>query len=165
MKALSYVNAIALAVFMVSVSPAHSQEDYTFVANAWGPQVCLGRWIPPTDIGKFGVCEGQLVGLPQLTAISSRQSVDRLDQLLAVLSSIDQKMDINNDQVSRLIEVTANAQQAAQDNESLRQAITHRFVALPKELLADKVFTAEITKLREDILKEVEKRYPTGPAL
>lgn len=91
MKTISCVTAIGLALFITSASPAQSQEDYTFVTNAWGPQVCLGRWIPPTAVGESGVCEGQMIGLPQLSAISSRQSVERLDQVIAVLASIAQK--------------------------------------------------------------------------
>ena len=165
MKTLSFVIAVCLAFFVTSASPARSQDGYSFITNAFGPQVCLGTWIPSTEIGQSGVCEGQLVGISQLTAISAKQSVERLDQLIATLVSIDQKLDLSNNQVSRLIEATVNAQQAAQDNESLRKAISYRFVALPKELLADKVFMEEITKLREDILKEVEKRYPTKPTL
>ena len=84
MKTLSYVTAIGLALFIASATPAQSQEEYSFFANAWGPQVCLGNWTPPSDSNPFGVCEGQIMGIPQLTAISSKQTVERLDQLLAV---------------------------------------------------------------------------------
>jgi hypothetical protein len=42
----------------------------------------------------------------------------------------------------------------------LREMITRRFDALPGEILANDQFKEEITKLKEDILKEVEKRYP-----
>jgi hypothetical protein len=168
MKTLSYVTAIGLVLLIASATPAQSQEDYTFVANAWGPQICLGVWTPSSDIGKPGVCEGQMMGLPQLTAISAKQTVDRLDQLLAAFASVDEKLDINNKQVSMLIEATYETQasidqQVKQTGEFLSEAIKQRFDAIPKEILANKAFLKELLKLREDILQEVEKRYPAAP--
>ena len=80
MKTLSYVTAIGLALLLASATPAQSQEDYTFFANAWGPQICLGSWTPPSDANPYGVCNGQIMGVPQLTAISAKQTVDRLDR-------------------------------------------------------------------------------------
>ena len=169
MKTLSYVTAIGLALFIASVTPAQSQEDYTFFANAWGPQICLGKWIPPSDSNPYGVCNGQMMGIPQLTAISAKQTVDRLDQLLTAFASVDEKLDINNKQVSMLIEATYNTQssidkQVKQVSEFLRETINQRFAAIPSEIVANKAFLRELIKLREDILQEVEKRYPAVPA-
>jgi hypothetical protein len=165
MKTLGFAAAICLACLAVSPSPALAQEDYSFITNAYGPQVCIGRWIPPTEIGRTGVCEGQLIGLPQLTALSSKQSADRLEQLIAVLSSIDQKMDINNEQLNRLIEATVNIQtsidrQITQESEFLRKTIARAVDKLPADFLANKVFMEEINRLKRDILREVERRYP-----
>ena len=167
MKTLSYLTAIGVALFILSATPAQSQEDYSFVANAWGPQVCLGSWTPPSDSNPFGVCEGQLMGIPQLTAISSKQTVDRLDQLLTAFASVDEKLDVNNKQVSQLIEATYDTQasieqQTKQVSEFLRETIKQRFDAIPTEILANKAFLRELIKLREDILQEVEKRYPAA---
>jgi hypothetical protein len=162
MKTLRYATVIWLSFFIASASSAWSQE-YTFVANAFGQQVCIGRWIPSTVAAQGGVCEGEMIGVPQLTAISARQSIDRLDQLLTVLSSIGEKIDVSNDQLSLLIEVMANAQLAAQNNEVLRRAITQRFAALSLKLTDNETFKEEISSLKKDILKEVEKRYPTSP--
>ncbi len=169
MKTLSYVSAIGLALFISSATPAQSQEDYNFFANAWGPQVCLGRWTPPSESNPYGVCEGQMVGIPQLTAISSKQTVDRLDQLLAAFASVDEKLDINNKQVGMLIEATYETrasidQQVKQVSEFLSETIKQRFDTIPNEILANKAFLRELIQLREDILQEVEKRYPTVPA-
>ena len=168
MKTLSYVTAIGLALFIASATPAQSQEDYTFFANAWGPQVCLGNWTPPSDANPYGVCDGQMMGVPQLTAISAKQTVDRLDQLLTAFASVDEKLDINNKQVSTLIEATVNTQasidkQVTQVSEFLRETIDRRFDAIPSEIMANKAFLKEFIKLREDILQEVEKRYPATP--
>jgi hypothetical protein len=169
MKKLSYVTAIWLALFILSATPAQCQEDYTFFANAWGPQICLGSWTPSSDINPYGVCDGQMMGIPQLTAISSKQTVDRLDQLITAFASVDEKLDINNKQVSMLIEATydtqsAIEQQVKQVSEFLRETIKQRFDAIPTEILANKAFLRELIKLREDILQEVERRYPSAPA-
>jgi len=169
MKTLSYVTAIGLALFFAGATPAQSQQDYTFFANAWGPQVCLGNWTPPSDRDPYGVCDGQTVGVPQLTAISAKQTVDRLDQLLTAFASVDEKLDINNKQVSMLIEATYDTQssidkQVKQVSEFLRETINQRFAAIPSEIVANKAFLRELIKLREDILQEVEKRYPVVPA-
>ena len=168
MKTLSYVTAIGLALFIASATPAQSQEDYTFFANAWGPQICLGIWTPPSESNPYGVCDGQMMGIPQLTAISAKQTVDRLDQLLTAFASVDEKLDINNKQVSLLIEATYDTQtsinkQVKQVSEFLRETINQRFDAVPSEIVADKAFRRELIKLREDILQEVEKRYPAVP--
>jgi hypothetical protein len=168
MKIFISIAGICLVFIGIGVSPARSQtlsyEGYTFI-GATGAQVCLGRWMPSTDVALPGVCDGQIVNVPQLTAISSRQSAERLDQMLGALSSIDQRLAVNNDQIKQLLDATANTQdsidqQVKQVNEMLREIITKRFDALPGEVLANESFKEEITKLKEDILKEVEKRYP-----
>lgn len=164
MKTLRHATVICLAIFIASASSAWSQEQYTFVADTYGQHVCIGRWIPSSTGAQGGTCEGDMIGLPQLTAISARQSLDKLDQLLTVLSSISEKMDVSNDQINLLIQVVANSQMAAQNNEVLRRAIAQRFAALSLELTDDEAFKEEISSLRKDILKEVEKRYPTTPA-
>ena len=164
MKRFLYTAALSLAASVLMISPAWSQEEYTFIASSFGPQVCIGRWIPSGEIGQAGTCEGQLMGVPQLTAVSTRQSVERLEQLISFLASIDQKMDVNSEQMERLIEATLNVQQLSQVNEFLRNTISQRFAAIPEELLKNKAFSAEITRIRGDILKEVEKRYPPAQA-
>jgi len=167
MKTVSHVTAIGLALFILSATPAQSQEDYTFFANAWGPQICLGSWTPPSESNPYGVCDGQMIGIPQLTAISAKQTVDRLDQLLAAFASVDEKLDINNKQVSMLIEATYDTQtsinqQVKQVSEFLRETINQRLDAIPSEIVSNKAFLRELIKLREDILQEVEKRYPAA---
>jgi len=106
-----------------------------------------------------------MMGIPQLTAISAKQTVDRLDQLLSAFASVNEKLDINNKQVSMLIEATYDTQtsidkQVKQVSEFLSETIKQRFDAIPSEILANKAFLRELIKLREDILREVEKRYP-----
>jgi hypothetical protein len=169
MKKIIYIAAMFLAFFSICVSPVRSQtqvvEGYTFIQGTSGTQVCLGRWIPPTDVALPGVCDGQLMNLPQLTAISSRISAEKLDQMLGTLSSIDQRLAVNNDQIKQLIDTSVSTQnsidqQVGQVNEMLHEAINQRFDALPGAILENDQFKEEITKLKEDILKEVEKRYP-----
>jgi hypothetical protein len=172
MKTLICITTIWLVFFVAGVSSVQSQtemvEGYTFIRGATGPQVCLGRWVPSKDVALPGVCEGQIVDVAQLTAISARLSADRLNQILFALASIDQKLAVNNDQIKRLIEATVNTQtsidqQVGQVSELLHDAITKRFDALPEEILANDLFKEELTKLKEDILKEVEKHYSKQP--
>ena len=169
MKRDFYIASIWLVFFIIYVPSAWSQtqvvEGYTLIRGNSGPQVCLGRWIPPTDVALPGVCDGQIVDLPQLTAISSRTSADRLDQILSTLSSIDQRLALNNDQIRQLIDTTAGTQnsidqQVSQVNQMLQDAINKRFDSLPAEILSNEAFKSEIAKLKEDILQEVEKRNP-----
>ena len=169
MRKIFSIAAICLAFSGIGVAPVWSQtqvvEGYTLLRGSGGTQVCLGRWIPPRDVALPGVCEGPIVDIPQLTAISSRMSAERLDQVVAVLSSIDQRLAVNNDQIRQLIDASANTQnsidqQISQVNGMLRESISKRFDALPGEILANDLFKEEIIKLKEDILREVEKRYP-----
>ncbi len=155
-------------IFGASSAQGQSGEGYTFITSEKGPQICVGNWIPPRDVGLAGVCDGQLYALPQFSAVSARQTVDRLDQLLAVLSSIDQRLAANNDQLTMLIQATVGTQnsidqQVRRGGELLRDAIAQRFSDLPKEILANDLFKAELTKLKEDILAEVERQYSKRP--
>ena len=172
MKTLICVTTMWLVFFIVGESSVQSQtqvvEGYTFMMGPRGLQVSLGRWVPPRDVALPCVCEGQVVGVAQLTAISSRLSADRLDQVIRALDSIDQKLAVNNDQVKQLIEATVDTQtsidqQVRQVSELLREMIIERFDALPEELLANDLFKEELAKLKEDILKEVEKHYSKRP--
>jgi hypothetical protein len=172
MKTLICVTTIWLVFFIAGVSSVQSQtemvEGYTFIRGATGPQVCLGRWIPSRDVALPGVCEGQIVDVTQLTAISARLSADRLNQIILVLTAIDQKLADNNNEINQLIEATVNTQtaidqQVGQVSELLHDAITKRFDTLPEEILANDLFKEELTKLKEDILKEVEKHYTKQP--
>lgn len=172
MKTLASVITIGLVLFILGVPLAQSQtqvvEGYTFVRGPSGTFVCLGRWVPPRDVALPGVCEGQLVDVNHLAAVSTRLTADRLDQMLLALSSLDQKLAINNDQIKQLIESTIKTQtsidqQVSQVSDLLREAITERFDALSEEILANDLFKKEIEKLKEDILKEVEKHYTKRP--
>lgn len=173
MKTLFFVATTLLVVFIVSVSSVQSQtqvvEGYTLIRGSSGTVVCLGRWIPSRDVALPGTCEGQVVDLTQLSAVSSRLTVDRLEQILYALASLDQKLAVNNDQVKQLIEAnvktqTSIDQQVSQVSDLLREAITTRFDTLPDEMLTKDSFRKEIEKLKEDILKEVEKYYTKKPA-
>ena len=174
MKKYICTAAAVMMLFLGSVSTAQSQtqdlEGYTIFSGSLGPQVCVGKWIPSKDPVMPGVCEGQVVGISQLASVSARQSVDRLDKLLAVLNSIDQKMSINNDQIFMLLKASntpvssgAVDQQLRQVGDLLRDAISQRFAELPDEMLTNELFGKEIETLETDIIREVEKRYLRQP--
>jgi hypothetical protein len=165
--------AVLCFAFFVAGTPAWSQgqdiEGYTFVQGTSGGLVCLGTWTPSRDVAMPGSCDGPLVDVAQLTALSSRQSADRLDQLLSAMSSIDQRLAASSDQLERLIEVTVNNQasvdlQVRQAGEALGDAISRRFDELSEEMVANDAFKVALAKLKEDILKEVDRRYLPRPA-
>jgi hypothetical protein len=175
MKTLICVLTIGIVFFIMGASSVQSQtqvvEGYTLLRGSSGTVVCLGRWIPSRDLALPGTCEGQVVDLSQLAAVSSRLTADRLEQILFALATLDQKLAINNDQLKQLIETNVKTQnsineQVRQVNDLLREAITTRFDILPEEMLDNKFFSKELEKLKEDILKEVEKHYTkkTAPA-
>jgi len=166
MKTLFCVTLFWSLFFLATAKTAPAEEEYSFVMTLEGPQVCLGRWIPPTAVGASGVCEGQMITLPQLTAISARQSVERLDKMIVALSSIEQKMDVNNGLLGQLIDETVKSrssteQQGKEVSEFLRETITQRFDALPKGLLVNRYVMQELTRLKEDLLKDVDMHYAT----
>ena len=172
-KTLVYVTAICSLLFVVDVASVQSQpqtfEGYTVISGPWGAQVCLGRWVPPKDVAMPGVCEGQLMDMAQFTAGFTKMSADRLDQAVLLLGLIDQRLALNNDLVSQLLESTVRTQTSMEQHVSatsdlLRETITKRFDALSEEILASDQFREELLRLKEDILKEVEKRYPARTA-
>ncbi|HSB52100.1 MAG TPA: hypothetical protein VLD40_05535 [Dissulfurispiraceae bacterium] len=161
---------VFLAITGVSTAWTQTQvfDGYTVVRGPTGPVVCMGTWIPPTDVALPGTCEGQLVDMAQLSAISSRISADRLEQMLVFLAAIDQKLAVNIDQMKQLTLVTGKVQtsidqQVKQVSDLLQEAIVRRFEALPEELISNPVIREELGKLREDILKEVERHYAKRP--
>jgi hypothetical protein len=155
---------------MMGASIAQGQEErYTFFSNQYGPQICIGTWRPSKDVALPGVCDGQVMAVSQLTALSARQTVDRLDMLLLSLGSIDQKLSVSNDQMNRLVEATVKTQAMIDQysrlvSDFLREAIIQRFDQLPKEILENDLFRQELDKLETDILNEVEKHYSKLPA-
>lgn len=165
MKKLLCIVTIGLILFATGISSVRSQtqvfEGYTLVRSGTGTSVCLGRWVPSRDIALPGVCEGQLVDINHFNAVSSRLTSDKLDQMLLALSSLDQKLAINNEQIKQLIDVNVKTQtsideQVRQVSDLLQETITKRFDGLPEKILEDESFKKEIAKLKEDILKEVE---------
>lgn len=168
MKTIIRIVAGCLFFLVVGSPVARSQEGYTFFMSSGGPRICIGQWIPPRGAGYAGSCEGTVMDLPQLTALSAKQTVDRLDQLLVTLNSIDQKMTTNIDQTNQLIKETRDTRksidtQVQQTNQLLHQTISQRFDALPQEMLANPAFKEELLHLKEDILDEVDKYYQPRP--
>jgi hypothetical protein len=168
MKIIMCLVAGCLLFLMGGLQEALAQEGYTFFTSSGGTRICIGTWVPPRGAGFSGSCEGTVMDLSQLTALSTRQSVDRLDQLLVALNSIDQKMTTNIDQVNQLISETRNTQnsidaQVRQTNQILQDNIARRFDALPGEILENEAFREELKRLKEDILAEVDKAYQPRP--
>lgn len=172
MRALRCPILCMVLLFAAGASPAWPEaqlvEGYTVVRGPTGPVVCLGRWVPSRDVALTGFCEGQLVDMAQLSAISNRLSADRLDQMLPFLAAIDQKLAVNIEQMRQLTEATVKVQtsieqQAKQTGDLLQEVIARRFEALPEEIVENSLFREELARLREDILKEVEKHYTKRP--
>lgn len=167
------VTAICLGFLMIGALPAGAQTrvvgGYTFIGGGRGPQACLGHWIPSGDIAAPGTCEGQLVDVSQLTAVSAGQTADRLSQVLDSLDSIDQRLADTNEQIGRLIDATVDTRESIDKqvksvSEILHEIVVKRFDQLPAKMLASKEFREEITKLKEEILGDVEKLYPAPKA-
>jgi len=171
-KTVVCVFAAFLIIFISEIPSAWSQTTevvgYTIVTTNEGPQICLGTWVPPANVAQPGFCQGQMLDVFQLTAVSARKSADELNELLIVLTSIAEKLDVNNKQVEQLIKITASlapiVQLDSERKKSLHEAITQRFDALPKDVLTNDLFKKELIKLREDILSKVDDLYSTRPA-
>jgi hypothetical protein len=168
-KRLIFITAILVPFIIVCASSVQAQTQeiggYTVIRGGTGSIICLGRWVPSKEAGRPGVCEGQLADAAQLTAISTRQTADKLDQLLTFLASIDQKLADNYVQVERLIEATVNTQsainqQVEQIGELMHDTISSRVDALSKRVLANETFKKELEKLKQDILADMKKYYP-----
>jgi len=167
-KKVIWVTALWFAFVIVCASSVQAQtleiEGYTVIRGGTGSLICLGRWVPSPEVGKPGFCEGQLADVSQLTAISTKQTADRLDQLLFVLAAIDQKLADNNVQIERLIEATVNTQasidqQVGQVGELMYDTISTRVDALARRVLANDTFKKELEKLKQDILADLKKYY------
>ncbi|HMK55590.1 MAG TPA: hypothetical protein VK448_03010 [Dissulfurispiraceae bacterium] len=160
------IAAVAVPVLLSFglVLESFAQEDvaYTFLSGPAGPRVCLGTWQPSGDPALPGNCYGRLMDLNQFSASSARLGAERLSSVIDLLFSIDQRLSINNEQMQSLLLAVGNLQRAADkqasQNGGLNEAINRRFNALPQEILANDAFRREISRLREDILKDVDAR-------
>ncbi len=157
---------LALCIICAPFAQAQTQDigGYTVIGGGLGTVICLGRWIPSKEPGRPGVCEGQMADPSQLTAVSTKQTSDKLDQLLTVLDSIDQRLADNNAQIERLIESAVNTQEAIsqqieQVGELMHDTVSSRVNALSKRVLANETFRKELEKLKQDILSDVKKHY------
>ncbi len=164
-----YGTVVCLALMFVLAPSARAQtleiEGYTVIRAGASSIICLGRWSPSKEAGRPGSCDGQLADVSQLTAISSRQTADRLDQLLPLLESIDRRLADNTAQIERLIEATINTQtsinrQAEQFGELMHDTVSSRIDALSKRVLANEAFRKELEKMKQDILTDIKKHYP-----
>lgn len=167
MKLLS-ITASCLLVLVILASATYSQDEDTFISYGSGPGVCLGRWVQSDNVSKSGYCEGQVMGLAQYSALSSRKTVDRLDQLLIALSAIDEKMAENNNQLGMLLQATENTSasidnQVDQVGEILRETISLRFDTLLVQLINDDLFKEELVRLKEEILQDIDSVYFSQP--
>ena len=168
MKQFIFGTAIWGMFMFVCASSVQSQTQeiggYTVIRGGTSSIICVGRWVPSKEAGRPGVCEGQLADVSQLTAISTRQTAERLEQLLPVLESIDQKLADNTVQIERLIEATVNTQasikrQGEQVEELMHDTISSRVDALSKRVLANDTFRQELEKLKQDILRDLKKYF------
>ena len=170
MKLLS-ITASCLLVFIILASATYSQDEgYTFISTSDGPAICLGRWVKSGDVMKAGYCEGEVMSLSHYSALSSGKTVDRLDQLLIAISTIDEKMAANNNQLEMLIQATENTKasidrQVAQTCEILRESISARFDTLLVQLINDDLFKEELVRLKEEILEEIDSMYFSQPSV
>ena len=168
MKLLS-ITASCLAILIILASPTYSQDEgYTFITSSDGHKVCLGSWVKSDDVLKGGQCDGEIMSLSHFSALSSRSTVDRLDQLLVAISTLDEKMAENNDQLGLLIQATENTKasidsQVDQVGEILRETISKRFDTFLVELLNDDLFKEELVRLKEEILNEIDSVYFSEP--
>jgi len=167
MKTLVCITAIWFLFFIIDISEIRAQtpgdQEYTVINGT----VCAGTWVPSKDVALPGSCDGQMLEIHEFAALAARQSADRLSQVLKALTSIDQKLGVNNDQIKQLIGTTVNAQlsnERLRQGNFLRELITKRFDELPKDMLANGLHKEQITALKEDILKDIEKLYPTHTA-
>lgn len=176
MKRIIGIAAVWIMFNIICTSSALSQTQeiggYTVIRGGSGSIICIGRWVPSTDPGRPGYCEGQMADPSQLTAISARQSADKLEQVLLILESIDQRLANNSVQIERLIEATVNTQtsisetqasinqQTAQVGELMHDTISSRVDALSRRVLASDTFRKELEKLKQDILTDIKKYYP-----
>lgn len=169
MKTLIGIIAGCAVFLAVGLPAARSQDNYTFFMSSGGQRICIGKWNPPRGVGYGGSCDGTVMDMNQLTALSARQSADRLNEVLTALNSIDQKMATNVDQLNQLIAETRDTQKALnaevqQTNKLLHATIAQRFDALPQELLNNPAFKDQLQRLKQDILDEVDKYYQPRPA-
>lgn len=183
MKRFISITAIWSVLLIFSTSSAQSLireiGGYTVIRAGAESIICLGKWVPSTEPGRPGVCEGQMVDGSQLTAISTKQTTEKLDQVLIFLESMDQKLAENNAQMERLIEATVNVnasinhtqesisqtmtsinQQTTQVGELMHDTISSRVDALSRRVLASDTFRKELEKLKQDILADLKKYSP-----
>ena len=96
----------------------------------------------------------------KLDGINNR--LDTLNNNLSTLIKLLQDSNSNTSStITKLTETSTQLrQQNEQANELLQNLIIERFKSLPADLLVNPLFKSEIDKLKNDILKEVEKRKP-----
>ena len=162
LKYIAMLLAVTFTVCATSVR-SHAQtitnfEGVDVVQGLYGSSICLGKMRGPQ-------CSGPMVPSDAAAAIYARGINANLEQIRLALLELKTG---TNDRLGQLADATNKThrlmeQQFQQSNELLHETIVKLFDALPAKLLTDPLVKQEVQKLREDILKEVDRRIPKPP--
>ncbi|HLG22013.1 MAG TPA: hypothetical protein VI382_04300 [Candidatus Manganitrophaceae bacterium] len=138
-------------------SQIQNYEGMVILPSTYGDLICLGNW--NSDLKR---CDGPAVSSGALAAISAAKSVDKLEQIRLLLDTMNSGLSAHT-QALLDIKKTIDLQNHPA-KESIKQAITTRFDAIPAEILTDDSVRKEIERLKEDILLEVDGKSLKPPS-
>lgn len=139
-------------------APVMEYENKGIIPGDYGGDtICLNNWVPPQSgntIGNSspGVCNGVEISALALTAISSKNSSDKLEQIRVLLEQLNNNLTKVVSENRRL-----NKDHDRRENVALRELIDEKFDALPVEVVANKQIKEILNKLRQDLLESIKK--------
>lgn len=163
MKFLFSMMIFVFTLLSINLSSTHAQgnpiqqyDGNIILPSTFEDLICLGNWNAELER-----CEGSAVSSGALAAISAAKSADRLEQIRLLLNSINNKLSENT---QALLDLRKSFDlQDAPATQSLRDAISTRFDAVPTGILTEDSVKEELDRLRNDILEAVERKNPAPP--
>ena len=157
--------AIFVCTFLSLKAPsANAQSDQiqnyegmVILPSTYGDLLCLGNW--NSDLKR---CDGPAVSSGALAAISAAKSVDKLEQIRLLLDKMNNGLSANTQALLNIQKSVDLQKRPAK--ESIKQAITTRFDAIPSGILTDDSVRNEIERLKQDILLEVDQSSLKSPS-
>ncbi|MDC4205993.1 MAG: hypothetical protein MPW14_00875 [Candidatus Manganitrophus sp.] len=150
------LSSVDLPATHAQSNPIQQYDGNIILPSTFEDLICLGNWNAELER-----CEGSAVSSGALAAISAAKSADRLEQIRLLLNSINNKLSENT---QALIDLQKSFDlQNAPATQSLREAISTRFDAVPTGVLNDDSVKEELDRLRKDILEAVERKNPAPP--
>lgn len=146
--------------FSAAGQTAESYNGKGIISSTFEDRICFGNVV--TSEETFPRCSGSEVSSGGLTAISTLNTVEKLEQIRVLLESINNRLAPKPEAAPQ--GEKSPEQSSALPAPSLHEAVEKRFAEVPSEVFSSEGARQEISRLKTAILKEIDAQTSEGAA-